>query len=118
LRGEGGGVFFVNREAHIISGGTISGNAAGGSGGGVCFTSNSTGTLTMSNAVISGNTTATNGGGMYVSSSGAFMMSSGTIYGSNEAGSLDGLPLKNTAAGGAAFYKSGNPIEDTIYSYP
>ncbi|MDR1231272.1 MAG: hypothetical protein LBK61_07710 [Spirochaetaceae bacterium] len=85
--GNGGGVYFVNTEAHIISGGTISGNKAGGSGGGLC----------LNDASLN--------------------MTGGTIYGTDAPDNS----LQNTAGStgsGAALYKSGDPRENTITSYP
>jgi hypothetical protein len=67
--------------------GTISGNTATGSGGGVCVVSGvftmQRGTFTMQGGTISGNT-ATYGGGVFVLS-GTFTKSGtgGVIYGSN-----------------------------------
>ena len=72
----------------IMEGGTISGNAGVGRGGGVFVG----GTLTMNGGTISGNTSSFNGGGVYVGweavGGGIFTMNGGTISGNTS--SFDG----------------------------
>jgi hypothetical protein len=82
-----------------MSGGTISGNTASSSGGGVFVASN--GVFAMSGGTISGNTSSyygyhdsyynyySGGGGVYVAANGIFTMSGGTISG-NTASSYGG----------------------------
>ena len=81
--GNGGGVFVGNQSSFVMSGGTITGNAAArsgnaGNGGGVYVQGN----FTMTGGTITGNT-ANQGGGVYVSSSGTFSRNNGTVTGNN-----------------------------------
>ncbi|MCL2643414.1 MAG: hypothetical protein FWD52_07915 [Candidatus Bathyarchaeota archaeon] len=78
-----GGVF--NAGIFVMSGGTISGNAATDSGGGVY----NIGTFAMSGGEISGNTAASNGGGIW-DYMGVFTMSGGTILGNTATGGSGG----------------------------
>ena len=93
----GGGVYVAN-GIFTMDGGTISENSASGtgaSGGGVCI---SGGTFTMSGgAVISKNSAGSSGGGVFVSGSGDFTMTGGTIGGTG-----GGSP--NSAENGGGVY--------------
>jgi len=73
---SGGGVF-VGKGTFIMQGGTVSGNTARSTGGGVYV--NFGATFTLESGTISGNTTSVCGGG--VSSEGTFIMKGGTISG-------------------------------------
>ena len=73
-----------------MTSGTISGNTASTSGGGVY----NTGTVTMTSGTISGNTASNYGGG--VNNSGTFTMNGGTISGNTSSFYSGGVEnLKN-----------------------
>jgi hypothetical protein len=93
----GGGVYITGSAASLImTGGTISGNTASTSGGGVYVDA---GTFTMTGGTISGNTAPSGGGGVYVYN-GIFTKSGGgTIYGRDE-----GAPNWNKAVNGSSSY--------------
>ena len=99
----GGGVYVDSKGTFTMGGGAITENSAssiddngnGTSGGGVCI---SNGTFTMSgDAVISGNTATGSGGGVFVSGSGDFTMTGGTIGGTDRGS-------QNSAENGGGVY--------------
>jgi hypothetical protein len=94
---NGGGVR-VEEGIFTMNGGEISGNTSD-SGGGVSAMYG--GKFTMNGGAISANAASSNGGGVYVNDA-DFRIVNGMVYGSNEADS----GLKNTAAAGAALYKT------------
>jgi hypothetical protein len=76
---SGGGVYVNGGGAFTMSGGSITGNSSS-NGGGVCV--DSSGTLIMSGGSITGNSASSNaGGGVYVGYSGSFTMNGGNITG-------------------------------------
>ena len=75
----GGGVY-VAGGTFTMSGGTISGNTTDSADGGVCVAG---GQFTMSGGKITGNTASSFSGGVGVHSSATFIMSGGTIGGTN-----------------------------------
>lgn len=106
----GGGVSINNGSTFIMSGGEISENSvnSNGNGGGVNVYN---GSFTMSGGTISLNY-AKSGGGVYVTSSGTFSKTGGTIYGTDD-------PLTNAASnddnGPAAYiYRSISDIKKRI----
>ena len=80
--------------------GTIRGNTASSSGGGVWVQANST--FTMEGGTISGNTGGSNGGGVAVHGGGTFIMVGGSIYGASAQGGN-----ANTAPNYAALMDTG-----------
>ena len=112
----GGGVYVQHNQSDFImqDNATVSGNTASGNscGGGVYVNGNFT---MKDNASVQGNTadsTNRGGGGVYVDFPGDFYMEGGTVY-CNEAAA----GLRNTAADGAAIYKSGGTAQYGI-AYP
>ena len=78
----GGGVYVSSSGSFTMKGGTITGNSASDDGGGVYVSS--TGSFTMKGGTISENNAGKTGGGVYVSSTGSFTMTDGsTITGNN-----------------------------------
>lgn len=101
----GGGVC-VDGGTFNMYGGTLSGNTVGYFGGGGVYVGTSlsrVGTFNMYGGTVSGNkATDGYGGGVYVDASCTFIMSGGTVYGSDEPS------LVNTARiSGAALYSEG-----------
>jgi len=99
---NGGGVR-VEEGTFTMNGGEISGNKSD-SGGGVSALYG--GNFTMNGGTIFGNAASSYGGGVYVNDA-DFRIVNGMVYGSNEADAN----LKNTAANGAALYKSAGTAE-------
>jgi uncharacterized repeat protein (TIGR02543 family) len=103
---SGGGVFVYN-GTFTMEGGTISGNTANRNGGGVYVYS---GTFTMNGGTIYNNTATTsgnyssNGGGVYVNGNGAFTMNGGTIY-NNTSSSTS--PYSSSYGGGVSVSVNG-----------
>jgi hypothetical protein len=107
----GGGVY-VSDGTFKMTGGKISGNT--GSGGGGVVTGYG-GNFTMTGGEISSNDAANSyGGGVYVTN-GSFTVTDSVIYGND----ADPASLQNTASSGAAVYISGSgAIDTTITHYP
>jgi hypothetical protein len=98
----GGGVNVFNNGTFIMYDGRIVRNTCNSYGGGVYVSTR--GAFTMHNGVIYGNT-ASDGGGVYVyslssSNQGTFRITTGTIYGSDEAD----VSNRNIATNGATLY--------------
>jgi hypothetical protein len=135
---ENGGIFIMNNGSAIMgniaigpdlygtavwvgtgatftmNGGTVSGNAVTGGGGGVA----SWGTFTMNGGIISGNT-ATEGGGVYVVGAGKFTMTGGIISGntaSNGGGVCVDYRLGSGGSGSGTFTMRGGTITGNIAS--
>ena len=85
--GAGGGVCVVGGEL-TMSAGSITGNNAGGSGGGV-YVDGGSSNFTMTNGKISGNS-ASFGGGVTVGSAGTFTISSPAVVSGNTISSIGG----------------------------
>ncbi len=85
--GAGGGVCVVGGEL-TMSAGSITGNNAGGSGGGV-YVDGGSSNFTMTNGKISGNS-ASFGGGVTVGSAGTFTISSPAVVSGNTITSVGG----------------------------
>jgi hypothetical protein len=100
---ENGGGVRVEEGTFSMNGGEISGNKSD-SGGGVSALYGAN--FTMNGGAISGNAASSHGGGVYVNDA-AVRIVNGMVYGSNEAD----IGLKNTAAEGAALYKSAGSAE-------
>ncbi len=109
---SGGGVY--NAGNFTMTGGSISNNTTGGSGGGVY--NSSTATFTMSGGSISNNT-ANYGGGVYnynYSSGATFTMTGGSI--SDNTASSNGGGVYNSGSG-ATFTMTGGSISDNAANY-
>jgi parallel beta-helix repeat protein len=87
--GDGGGIFIRNENVTIldsvITGNTVSGNAANayGSGGGIALDKN--GGLTVRNSTISGNSASGSGGGIYFYRNGSLLLENSTVSGNAQA---------------------------------
>jgi parallel beta-helix repeat protein len=96
----GGGISLASGSPSVtISGTAVISNNKASYGGGINIDA---GTVTMSGGTISGNTATSTGGGISIGSSPGFVMSGGTIYGSEAVDTL-----KNTCSSGAALYTWG-----------
>ena len=128
----GSGVY-VYGGAFTMNGGEISGNTAGGAGGGVLVLNS--GTFTMNGGSISDNK-ANAGGGVYLENGGKFIMNGGTIGGDgdgdantakygggvyvNKGGTfnmIDGKIIRNAATeGGGGVYVTAYDILNSIFN--
>lgn len=78
---RGGGIYVdSNGSALVVEGGSINGNTAKSSGGGVY----NSGSMTMEDGSINGNTADSVGGGIYVNTTGTAALNGGAVY-DNEA---------------------------------
>jgi hypothetical protein len=130
--GTGGGVYndgaFTMEGTSKISGNkALTGSGVLGNGGGVYVAA---GIFTMTSGTISSNTTVGNadlngtenaidgnGGGVYVESNGTFKMTSGIIYGGNDAD--ESLRNKDGSLGTSTYSVKGDALDDnTINFYP
>ena len=94
----------VNGGTFIMNNGTISGNAAWGSGGGVSVD----GTFTMNGGTISGNRSIqTSGGGVHIGGGSTFTMNGGTISDNTASWGGGGVHVLN-----GTFHMNGGTISD------
>ena len=114
--GNGGGVQVLD-GTFIMSGGTISGNTASGSGGGVSvdiYYNNKSGTFTMQSGTISGNTAREKGGGVYIGKNITFTMQDSALISGNAANNGGGVYISNK--GGADSYNGNFTMNDGTIS--
>ncbi len=107
--GAGGGIY--NSGTLAVSGSTISGNTAGGNGGGIV----NSGTLTLVDDTISGNSASGSGGGIYTSAT--LVVSDSTLSGNTAGTASGGGGIDNAGSGSAALANailSGNSSNSTV----
>jgi len=111
----------INFGTFTMNGGTISGNNAGTSGGGVHVNG---GDFTMNNGSINGNTVSGSGGGVYVSN-GTFTMNDGVISGNTGGGvstisvgtfTMNGGIISENTLYGVSINTSFNSSQDRIFT--
>jgi hypothetical protein len=86
--GPGRGVYVTAGGKFTMTGGTISGNTAGGGPGGGVYVDG--GSFTMNKGTISGNNISAAGAGVYITGSGVFTMTGGDIMNNNAASGAGG----------------------------
>ena len=110
--GSGGGVYINGTGAEFtMQGGTITDNSAVGSGGGVNGSNNSR--FYMQGGTITGNSAVGNGGGVTNSNNSSIDMQGGTITGNNAGGSGGGVYVGSTFTMGGAVIIDGNVKDGT-----
>jgi hypothetical protein len=107
----GGGVAIFSNGTFTMSGGEISNNKSGSTGGGVCIEK---GTFIMTGGIICSNTATNYGGGVCLTDTASiFRMVNGTIYGSNASiTTLSNIALSS----GAALYVPGGTAQRGTFS--
>jgi hypothetical protein len=109
---HGGGARVVNGGSFTMSGGTISGNTAGGNGSGV-YVYGTSSRFEMQGGIIGGsdlakNTAGNNGGGVYVGNGGSFALSGAAEIAGNTAVNGGGVMV----SGGASFVMTAGSITE------
>lgn len=123
--GNGGGIFNDTGANLNVTGGSISGNAAGRAGGGI---ENNAGTVVLTNVTLGGatalegNTAGINGGGLHVSGAGTTNVTGGTVqnnFAGEEGGGLwngtsvmtiNGASIDSNAAAGISADQGGGGV--------
>ncbi|QQO10300.1 beta strand repeat-containing protein [Breznakiella homolactica] len=109
----GGGIAVYQAVSAIVSGGSLSGNTASGSGGGLYVKDGSN--FTMEGGTIGGTpNTAASGGGVFIDTNGAVFMTGGRIQGNTSGGGTNEGVRIETSTGIFQMSGSARVAEDNV----
>ncbi|WP_294429772.1 InlB B-repeat-containing protein [uncultured Treponema sp.] len=104
---NGGGIYsnlsYFTMEGGTISSNSVTGNADGAGGGGICITGGLGTGISMSGGTITGNGSSNVGGGVYIGGNDSFEMTGGTITGNRATEGGSGVYVAELASGSGEY---------------